>query len=632
MKLLNTLEETLRREPNYVADDGHLKKWVIISKAQNFDETLLSLLLSHPDLKTHFFLPIAGSLVFNQPLFVAFMEQKNYLNDSFTAYKNKIGLTINGRFLNQRNEVALVWPYKDCILEGGQSREEQGRDEIFFNQTLAQDEITQLLDPKVLTNARRYSPETSDGEPVTSFSRNETGQITDNLIIKGNNLLALHSLKSQFAGRVKLIYIDPPYNTGNDGFQYNDRFNHSSWLTFMRNRLEIARTLLSDDGFLFVHCDDNELGYLLVLLDDTFGRDNKRNVVLTKRYDKNLNNQFVENGLKTMNTGADYVCIYSKKNESNLYAVYRAATEERSTTGYWKGFWNSPDRPTMRYDLLGESITTGQWKWEKDKAKDAVRNYVDYLEKHSTRISLENYWQETGKTKKFLRKVAGSTGKHKGVEHWIPPSDGILRNSNWTDLMTSGVLQGFDFRNPKSEELIGELLKLATKPGDIVLDYHLGSGTTAAVAHKMGRQYIGVEQMDYIETVAVERLKKVVAGEPGGISKSVGWQGGGSFLYLELKKYNQHFMELIEAATNTDALLTVWEQMKQRSFLAYNIDLKQQDKNVDEFKTLTLRQQKEVLASLLDKNQLYVNRSAMNDADLGVTDEDKQLTTAFFGR
>jgi adenine-specific DNA-methyltransferase len=141
------------------------------------------------------------------------MEQKNYLNDSFTAYKNKIGLTIDGKFLNQRNEVALVWPYKDCVLEGGQSREEDKREEIFFNEVLAQDEINQLLDPKVLTNTKVF---TTDGEKVfEGFNRNEQGTITDNLVIKGNNLLALH-LTEEFAGKVKLIYIDPTYNTGSD--------------------------------------------------------------------------------------------------------------------------------------------------------------------------------------------------------------------------------------------------------------------------------------------------------------------------------------------------------------------------------------------------------------------------------
>src|SRR5690554_5574972 len=276
MKLYQILESQLKKEPNYVTDNGELKKWVVINKAQNFDEELIELLLANEELKTRFFKEIAGVTVFNQNLFIQFLEQKNYLNDSYTQYKNKVGLTINGKYLKQRNEVSLVWPFKDCILEGGQSREEDKREEIFFNEILAQDEITQLLDPKVLTNAKRFDTSGEHSLPFGegqggAFNRNEEGTITDNLIIKGNNLLALHTLKQEFAGKVKLIYIDPPYNTGNDSFKYNDNFNHSTWLTFMKNRLTIARELLREDGVIFIHCDNNEQAYLKALLDDVFG-------------------------------------------------------------------------------------------------------------------------------------------------------------------------------------------------------------------------------------------------------------------------------------------------------------------------------------------------------------------------
>ncbi|WP_343664913.1 site-specific DNA-methyltransferase [Chryseobacterium mucoviscidosis] len=225
MKLYQTLENQIKKEPNYVSDNGEVKKWVVLSKAQNLDEELIELLLQDSDLKESFFIKVKDVMVFKQTLFIQFLEQKNYLNDSYTQFKNKVGLTIGNQYLKQRNEVSLVWPFKDCVLEGGQSREEDKREEIFFNETLAQDEITELFDPKVLTNAKRID---QNGENnFDEFNRNENGTITDNLIIKGNNLLALHSLKKEFAGKVKLIYIDPPYNTGNDGFKYNDRFNHS---------------------------------------------------------------------------------------------------------------------------------------------------------------------------------------------------------------------------------------------------------------------------------------------------------------------------------------------------------------------------------------------------------------------
>jgi adenine-specific DNA-methyltransferase len=166
MKLYETLTQQLKKEPNFVSDNGELKKWVVLNKAENFDEELIGLLLDNPELKANFFLEVKGTLLFNQYLFIQFLEQKNYLNDSYTQYKNKVGLTIDGKYLKQRNEVALVWPFKDCFLEGGQSREEDKREEIFFNEILAQDEITQLLEPKVLTNAKRID---MDGEHLLSM-------------------------------------------------------------------------------------------------------------------------------------------------------------------------------------------------------------------------------------------------------------------------------------------------------------------------------------------------------------------------------------------------------------------------------------------------------------------------------
>ena len=182
MKLIETLKQQLKNEPNFVTDDGKLKKWVVLNKAQNFDEELIGLLLDNGDLKEKFFVKVKGTLVFNQNLFNQFLEQKNYLNDSYTQYKNKVGLTIDGKYLKQRNEVALVWPFKDCILEGGQGREEQNREEIFFNEVLAQDEITQLLEPKVLTNAKRFD---KDGEkPLDGFNRDAELHTTRGLPVK----------------------------------------------------------------------------------------------------------------------------------------------------------------------------------------------------------------------------------------------------------------------------------------------------------------------------------------------------------------------------------------------------------------------------------------------------------------
>jgi adenine-specific DNA-methyltransferase len=262
----------LKTDSRFVDDEGELVKAAVIDRAWKIDRDLVKLLLGDPDIKGKFFDEIEKHWIFNINTFIEYVSDKNFLANSYTRFRNKIGLNIGGKFLRERGEVSLVWPYKDCVLEGGQTREEEKRKEIFFNKILAQDEIDRLFDPKVLTNGKRY---TVDGEQkITEIKRDENGMIRENLIIKGNNLLALHTLKKQFRGKVKLIYIDPPYNTGSDSFGYNDNFNHSSWLTFMKNRLEVARELLRENGLIFVQCDDNEAGYIKVLMDEVFNIEN----------------------------------------------------------------------------------------------------------------------------------------------------------------------------------------------------------------------------------------------------------------------------------------------------------------------------------------------------------------------
>lgn len=637
MKLYETLEQQLKKEPNFVTDNGELKKWVVLNKAQNFDEELIGLLLDNADLKEKFFISFKGTLVFNQNLFVQFLEQKNYLNDSYTQYKNKVGLTIDGKYLKQRNEVSLVWPFKDCILEGGQSREEDKREEIFFNEILAQDEITQLLEPKILTNAKRID---KDGEkPLDQFNRNENGTITDNLIIKGNNLLALHTLKEEFAGQVKLIYIDPPYNTGNDSFQYNDSFNESTWLSFMKNRLEIARDLLSKDGKMFIQCDDNEQAYLKILMDEVFKAQNfvetfvwkntDNAPALSKKTRKNL--EFIHCYEKVLDTTKGYVGRDSDNDDAPLLNSGNPITvlefkpeiiQFRIPDGnYPKG---SYDKVELLDDLVvnkGKNENTirlkGRFKWQQSFLNTEVSNGTYFLVK-SNKFSI-----------RYQREIASNMAPDKLIDEiYLSKAIGVETNEDSKKHIDSLNLNFNSY--PKPESLIGFLIKAVTEEGDLVLDYHMGSGTTASTAHKMNRQYIGIEQMDYVETVAVERLKKVIDGEQGGISKAYEWQGGGSFVYLELKKYNQTFIEQIEEAKDTETLLQIWEQMKAKSFFKYSVDLQKFQESIEEFKQFELKKQKDILCELLDKNQLYVNLSSLNDADFACTEEEKKVTKDFY--
>ncbi|HRI29512.1 MAG TPA: site-specific DNA-methyltransferase, partial [Chitinophagales bacterium] len=237
--LLHQLTQLLAQNPQFT-DNGILIKSKIAELALQADPQLIKLLLTNDAAKKHFFVEVEGVWVFDKVKFQQFVNNKAFLPDTFTAFKNRIGLTANGAFIAESKEVVLAWPYKDCLLEGGQTKETDKRKEIFWNELLAPEEIDQLTSPKVFTRFFRYAPH-------AVHSATYINPQTDNFIIKGNNLPVLHSMLPAFANKVKLIYIDPPYNTGTDGFGYNDSFNHASWLTFMKNRLAVARQLLRPD-------------------------------------------------------------------------------------------------------------------------------------------------------------------------------------------------------------------------------------------------------------------------------------------------------------------------------------------------------------------------------------------------
>jgi adenine-specific DNA-methyltransferase len=231
------------------------------------------MLLASETIRAHFFADVDGILVFDKVKFAEFVSNKAFLPDSYTAFRNRIGLTDGaGHYLKDSTDVVLAWPYKDCVLEGGMTKEDVKRDEVFWNTTLAPDDVTRLFEPKVLTKFERWDTEAVKKGEAKSVETIDPA--TDNLLIKGNNLLALHSLKARYAGQVKLIYIDPPFNTGNDTFKYNDRFSRSAWLTFMRSRLEAMRDLLTPDGNIFIHIDINQSHYLKALCDEVFGEAN----------------------------------------------------------------------------------------------------------------------------------------------------------------------------------------------------------------------------------------------------------------------------------------------------------------------------------------------------------------------
>jgi len=475
------------------------------------------------------------------------------------------------------------------VLEGGQTKEEEKRKEIFFNEVLAQDEIHRLLDPKVLTNFTRHTAKGK--EKVTDFKRDENGVIRENLIIKGNNLLALHTPKTQFRGQVKLIYIDPPFNTGSDSFNYNDSFNHSTWLTFMQNRLHVAKEMLTTDGNIFVHIDVNESHYLKVLCDEILGRENFVQEIIWA-YGSPSGGRAA--GAKPVNVH-DYILHYAKQ--------YEARKQNKIFTPYtdkyiadWFKYKDTDGRPYQKRmrgrDEKGDVI------WE--------RQYLD----ESKGIPLTTVWTDIKQVYADPRAYKENQAQH------------------------AELVKGFLTQKP--ERLIQRILEMTTDPEDIVLDFQLGSGTTAVVSHKMGRQFIGVEQLDYGENDAVVRLDKVLKGDKTGISKTVNWQGGGDFVYCELMKYNGAFMERIQTAKSSEELLQIWREMAEVSFLNWYVNPEMPEEAVNDFVAIGkepngLEKQKRLLAELLDKNQLYVNLSEIDDTQFKVSEEDKALNKAFYG-
>lgn len=276
LHLYHELEALLRNDSKYCMDDGTLIKAKIVEDALNLQSDLLKYILSHAELKANFFSEVSEMLVFDKVKFQQFVINKSFLPDSYTAYKNKIGLTDQeGRFISESREVVLAWPYKDCMLEGGQTKEDTKRNEVFWSETLAPDEINRFTEPKVFSGFKRYDKR---GEHVVDHLMS-----TDNLVIKGNNLLTLYSLRKKFAGKIKLIYIDPPYNTGNDDFSYNDRFSRSAWLTFMKNRLILAKELLTTDGAIYVQLDYHQVHYAKILMDEIFGEENFQREIISVR-------------------------------------------------------------------------------------------------------------------------------------------------------------------------------------------------------------------------------------------------------------------------------------------------------------------------------------------------------------
>ncbi len=578
------------------------------------------------------------------------------------------------------------------MLKGAQSRDEQKSKEIFFNEILASDEIDVLYSPKVLHNfefigehsvcsdflgsASDASLRSMSNTPHSLTSHNPKNSSTtlecedfksiskkDNLLIKGNNLLALHTLKGRkdIYGEVKLIYIDPPYNTGNDSFNYNDRFEHSTWLTFMKNRLEIAKEFLRDDGVIFIQCDDNEQAYLKVLMDEIFCPEGKKENFVCTITCKVKAPSGIGSGKEAFFDCAEYILVYAKNkskwsyktlkidtsivgsdcdktkdnynkvfkkidldkkvklpNSDNIfyldkqyYEIENIATKDKTKDFYFININNifrvAPnDEKTIRGIIADSKIECDFFIVEKE-------NRVDFIYKNEDVLMLEKFCRIDNK-KRYVIKMDYLTN--------------IFTDDFWQGISSEGKAKLKNGKKP--EALLKRIVEISTNEGDLVMDFFAGSGTTLAVAHKMGRRWVGIEQMDYVESITKERLKKVIAGEQGGVSKALGWSGGGGFLYLELMPLNAVYKDKITQATNENELEKLYKDLREKAFLDYRVDSQEvlQDK---EFQELDLASKKVFLYQALDSNMDYVPLEDIADSDYDISSEIIELNKAFYG-
>lgn len=581
MQIVLELKKILKENEERYYVDGVLNKAKVIEDLHNYDFELITLLSESEIIKKYYLTEINGVKIIRINELIEIFELNEYWNNSYTNYENKIGLTSDKKFISENSEVVLDFPYKDTVLKATMSKEEKEKEDLlpnepFYNEKIAREEIEVLFDNKILKNAKKYSSEGVN--KVTKFSEN------DNLIIKGNNLIALHSLKDKFAGKVKLIYIDPPYNTGSDSFRYNDHFNRSTWLTFMKNRLEIARDLLSEDGSIYLQLDYNQVHYAKVLMDEIFGEDNFQREIIWRigwvsGYKTAINN-YIRNH--------DTILFYSKNNE--------------------KVFFNKEYIPNEKLKNLVKREDIKKLVKELDIENNKIDDIYEFI----------NY---TNRPKRYPIEDLWNSNEYDDLN-----SIAIVSFSGES---VSKMLDVKEVKGQKSEKLLQRIISASTEQGDIVLDFFMGTATTQAVAHKMNRQYIGIEQLDYIEDTSVPRLKKVIDGDQSGISKDVNWHGGGSFIYAELMEKNTGYLKDVLNAESTDRLREIFILMLEYADFDFRVDLEEVK---DSFWRLPLEDQKRILVKIIDKNQLYYNYSEIDDDNVRdlISDSDYDFNKIFY--
>ena len=624
-----TVLTVLKSDERFVAEDGTFLRNAVYEAAMKMDEGLIHLLLSNDETCARFFAEVDGVKVFDKMGFAWVINNRQFLPDSYTCFKNKIGL-IDGseQMLATSGEVELVFPYKDCVLEGGQTREDQKRQEIFYNETLAPDEVDRLLYPKVFSGAKRYA--TDSTEDITQFSE------MDNLIIKGNNLLVISSLLKRYEGRVKCVYIDPPYNPTSNAntFAYNNSFNRSTWLVFMKTRLQMAKRFLTADGVLIVAIDKNEQPRLQILIEEIFSE-----------YDVDCIT-VIHNPRGTIGTNFSYTHEYAifvtPKGRKTICSRTLSEDEiEWSPLRNWGGESLRTDAKNCFYPIIVKDekiIGFGDVSDDAFHPTSQTEQHGDeyYIYPIDTK-GIERKWRYARQTVESIFDLLRVKKTKTGYDIEIGKNFGTYKTV-WTDSKFDASVNGTQllkdlvpdtvFSYPKSLYTVVECVGSVVKEDKdaIVLDFFGGSGTTGHAVMELNKQdeghrrFILVEQMDYVETDTLVRNLNVL--------KQIAPES--TIAFFQLAKLNQTIVEEIEAATDDAVLSDIYGRMVKSGFISYKVNPADIDAAADDYAALSLDDKKRFLMEILDKNLLYVNYCDIDDEEFGISDKDKAFTRSFY--
>ena len=612
---------------------NNINKSKIIQDLDNYNSSLIKAFIINETIKKYFTIEIENNTIFKVNNLIELFENNEYWKDSYTRYSKKIGLTVDGEFINESNDVVLDFPYKDTVLKASMSKEDTDKndlrpDEPFLNEIIAKEEIDVLLDKKILVNAKKFNHKDGSESRVTEYN-------DENLLIKGNNLISLHTISHKFSNYFDVIYIDPPYNvkSSNNTFVYNNNFSHASWLTFMKNRLEIAQSLLKqNEGVLIIAIDENEVNYLGVLIDELF-----------INYESHLIT-VVHNPRGIQGTNFSYTHEY-------LYFVFpkgKKLIQDRiledneislSNLRNWGGESERGDGKNTFFSIQININTNEVIGFGDVLPSDVHPNQTEIQDEIAfvypiDSNGIERKWRYARQTiegiKEMLYPIKKSNnhyevmiGKNFGQYKTVWQSPRYDASIHGKQLLKK-LVPSADFSFPKSVYAVYDALYavIKNKKDAKVLDF--GSGTTAHAVQMLNkrddgnRKYIMIEQMPYIKTTQIKRL---LAEDEA--------KKNDDFIYVELMEKNRGFIKSIQNAQSWNEIYNVFSFMLEEAEIDFRADLEEIKETLY---SLTLIEQKRLLIQIIDKNQLYYNYSEIDDENVKdlINNEDYQFNNSFY--